>query len=76
MAQGAKGSADAALQLGRDLGLPPIQGNDGIVDLGAVVQRQRLQRKGLNTGASIARQVSSSNGMHLPTISERLNLFY
>jgi len=35
MAQGAKGSADAALQLSRNLRLPPIKGDDGIVDLAA-----------------------------------------
>ena len=32
MAQGAKGPADAALQLGGDLRLPPIEGDDGILD--------------------------------------------
>jgi hypothetical protein len=61
MAEGAKGSADAALQLGRNLRLPPIKGDDGIVDLDATVQRQRLQRKGRNIAASIARRVYSSN---------------
>src|SRR6185437_5596098 len=58
---------------GRDPRLPPINGDDGILDLGTVVQRQRLQRKGRNIAA--IRQVIFPHSMMHGTKQERSQIW-